>query len=213
MNAFSFGVNAFIVGDRRFDGIKANLEDAMRFRLRAFAFIGVVFAIAPLAVNADSTSTQIPAGTHVRFHLNETISSAKNRTGDTFTFILLDPISIDNAYIAADGTLGTGTIVLSGHAGSGGHEGDLTLRLDSLRTSGGHVVTFDDQRFEINGRNRKITSAVLGFVPFVGLGADFIRGNDVRVDPTTPIETVLKHPATITEAGVATPPPASRLGG
>ncbi|MBD5606476.1 MAG: hypothetical protein IAI48_15505, partial [Candidatus Eremiobacteraeota bacterium] len=81
-------------------------------------------------------------------------------------------------------------------AGSQGHEGDLTLRLDSLHTADGRTFSFDDQRFEIDGRNRKIVSGLLGLVPYAGVGARFIRGSDVRVDPSTPIETVLLRSAT-----------------
>jgi hypothetical protein len=99
--------------------------------------------------------------------------------------------------IPATGSMGSGTVVLAGHAGPNGHEGDLTLRLDTLQTADGRVVTFADQRFEIDGRNYKIASGVLGFTPFVGVAARIIRGKEISVDPATPIETVLLHPATI----------------
>ena len=154
---------------------------------------------------ADEARGTIPAGARVRFHLLSAISSNRSRTGDRFAFALLAPIAYDDATIPVDGTTGLGTVFLAGHAGNGGHEGDLTLRLDSLRTADGRTVTFDDQRFKIDGRNRKVASGVLGFVPFVGIGSFLIRGSDVRVDPATKIETVLARAADVTPAG-GTPP-------
>jgi hypothetical protein len=154
------------------------------------------------ATFADQKPQWIAAGTRVRFHLEAPISSSESRTGQTFTFALITPIVLDGSTIPAVGSTGSGTIVLAGHAGPNGHEGDLTLRIDTLRTADGRVVTFADQRFEINGRNYKIATGVLGFTPFVGIGARIIRGKEITVDPATPIETVLLRPATI-----AYPPP------
>jgi hypothetical protein len=103
--------------------------------------------------------------------------------------------------------VGLGLVFLSGASGSNGHEGDLTIRPDSVRTPDGRVVTFDDQRIGINGRNRKIASTLLGFVPFAGIAAGYIRGSDIHIDDKTPIDTVLLHPATVTKAGSPTPLP------
>jgi hypothetical protein len=37
-------------------------------------------------------------------------------------------------------------------------------------------------------------SGVLGFIPYAGLGAMFIKGSDISIDPATPIDTVLTQP-------------------
>jgi len=99
-------------------------------------------------------------------------------------------------FIAA-GAQGNGTIVLAGRAGANGHEGDLTIRLDNVSTADGNKLVFNDQRIHLNGRNRKVASAVLGFVPFVGLGSKLIRGSEIHVDPSTAILTSLTAPATV----------------
>jgi hypothetical protein len=153
---------------------------------------------APAALSSPGTpaAVAIPAGTRLRFHVDEPLSSNGSKTGQAFGFVLLDPIEVDGRVIAPSGAAGSGTVFLAGHAGNQGHEGDLTLRLDSLNAAADAGVTFADQRFQINGRNRKAAATILGFVPYAGLGAMFIRGSDVRVDPSTPIETVLLRPAT-----------------
>lgn len=180
--------------------------------LRALSVRTIVAAIllagASCAVAfADQTAPTIPAGTRLKFHVLAPIASNESKTGETFAFALLTPVVLGDRSIPADGTTGSGTIYLAGHAGSAGHEGDLTLRLDSLHTPDGHVVVFADQRFQINGRNRKVTAGLLGFIPYAGIGARLIRGSDVRVDATTPIETVLTRPATITNDSSLAPTP------
>jgi hypothetical protein len=156
---------------------------------------------APLPVG-----TVVPPGTQVRFHLDTALSSGQNKTGERFSFTLLEPITVDSRVLVPAGAQGVGTVFLAGHAGSSGHEGDLTLRLGSVRTPDGNRLAFADQRVEINGRNRKAASHLLGLIPFAGMGARFIRGGESRVDPDRPIETVLKNAATV-EAGSEDPSP------
>lgn len=163
---------------------------------RALAAAAILIA-ASGATLPDQKPQWIAAGTRVQFHLEAPVSSSESRTGQKFAFALITPIVLDGSVIPANGSTGSGTVVLAGHAGPNGHEGDLTLRLDTLQTPDGRVVTFADQRFEINGRNYKIATGVLGFTPFVGVAARIIRGKEISVDPATPIETVLLHPATI----------------
>lgn len=171
--------------------------------VRLAALATFVLATCSWAI-AEVTTVAVPAGTRLQFHLLAPVASDESRTGDPFRFALLAPITIDGVTIAAEGDVGMGTLVLAGHAGSSGHEGDLTLRLDTLRTSDGRVITFADQRFEKNGTNQKIQSGVLGFVPIIGFGARFIRGKEIRIEPAMPIETVLIRPATV---GSALPAP------
>ena len=160
-----------------------------------------VVTASPVAVPSPAATTTVvsgvAAGTRIRFHVDAPLSSATSKTGETFAFTLLDPVQTTGERVIPSGTKGSGTLLLSGHAGSGGHEGDLTLRLDTLDLGGGQTLHFDNQRFEINGRNRKAASSILGFVPIVGYAAMFMRGSDVRIDPSTPIETVLARPALI----------------
>ena len=139
----------------------------------------------------------VAAGTRIRFHVDAPLSSATSKTGETFAFTLVDPVHTTGARVIPAGTKGSGTVLVAGHAGSQGHEGDLTLRLDTLALADGGTLSFDNQKFEVNGRNRKAASGILGFIPLVGYGAMFIRGNDVRIDPGTPVETVLDRGALI----------------
>ncbi len=176
--------------------------------VRSAALFASFVAVVPSGAPADDGSIcTIPAGTHVTFLLDAPLSSAKNRTGEAFGFTLVHPIEAPGCTIPVDGAVGLGLVYLSGASGSNGHEGDLTIRPDSIRTPDGRIVTFDDQRIGINGRNRKIASTLLGFVPFAGIAAGYIRGSDIHIDDKTPIDTVLLHPAIVTKAGSPTPLP------
>jgi len=152
------------------------------------------------AASAPAQSPEVPPGTHLRFHLNAPLSSGKSKTGQPFAFTLLSPIRVDNGVVIPAGAQGAGTLLLAGHAGSQGHEGDLTLRLDGVRMVNGKQLRFKDQRIELNGRNRKVASGLLGFVPVVGYGAMLIRGSESRIDAKTPIETVLENAAFVTSS-------------
>ncbi len=161
---------------------------------------------------ADTMLGTIPQGTRLRFHVTAPISSNGTKTGEAFNFVLLDPIVSDGKVIVAQGATGEGTVYLAGHAGSSGHEGDLTLRIDSAHTVDGNLITFNDQRFEVNGRNRKVAVQLLGFVPYAGLASGMIRGSDIHVGVDRTIETVLLRPATITDVTPLVPAPAAPTG-
>jgi hypothetical protein len=139
----------------------------------------------------------VPAGTAVHFHLNAPISSADSKSGTPFTFTLIAPIVATGGITIPSGSYGHGTLILAGRAGHSGHEGDLTLQLVSVTMSGHRQLNFVNQRFEVNGRNQKIVAGVLGFAPYIGIGAMFIRGSDITIGVKNPVLTVLKNPAPI----------------
>jgi hypothetical protein len=138
----------------------------------------------------------VPAKTPLAMHLTAPVSSNGSISGSTFAFVMVDPVVIDGKTVVAAGATGTGTLVLAGHAGWSGHEGDLTLRFDRVATVDGQSLQFNDQRIEINGRNRKVISFLAGFVPYAGIAAGFIRGSEMSIAPTTVIHTVVKKDAT-----------------
>lgn len=162
---------------------------------------GVAPPAAPGQVPAPATAPQVapwlvPAKTPLAVHLTAPVSSNGSRSGSTFTFVTVDPVVVDGKTVVAAGAQGTGTLILAGHAGWSGHEGDLTLRFDSVQTVDGQVLQLNDQRVEINGRNRKVMAFLAGFVPYAGMAAGFIRGSEVSVAPTTVIHTIIKRDAT-----------------
>ena len=154
----------------------------------------------PSATPVPAADIGAPTGTTLHFHLTQTVSSNGSKTGSTFGFVMDEPIVRDGKTLVAAGTAGTGTVVLAGPAGMRGHEGDLTLRMDSIPTVNKDQILQINQTVEINGRNIKLYSAALGFVPFVGLGASFLHGQNIAIPPDKPITTVLKQDAALAPA-------------
>jgi hypothetical protein len=172
------------------------LSRLSRTRLaRSFVIIAVIAGC--LAVTNSTVQLQVPAGTHVRFHLAAPLSSNESKSGQSFGFVLTDAIEVDGRMIAAVGATGAGTLMLAGRAGNRGHEGDLTLRIDSVPTADGGKILFDNQTFEINGVNAKAASMAAGMIPFVGFFAQFIRGQEEHLGVNRIIETVLLRPADV----------------
>jgi hypothetical protein len=169
--------------------------------LRACFFTAVLLLSGPVAANADGVAgfaagtEKLPAKTVLHFHLTQPLSSDRSKTGQRFSFVLLESLVADGTILVPKDTVGMGTVLLAGKAGTSGHEGDLTLRLDSIPTVSGRQLIFDDQRMRINGRNQKVVAGVLGFIPYAGLGARLIRGSEMSIDPQTPLTTVLDHQA------------------
>jgi hypothetical protein len=156
-------------------------------------FLTTALLAAILTANAPSTPTPVslPAGTRLRFHLVRPLMSDHSKTGQPFSFVLLEAVSVGGRVLVDNGAVGTGTVVLAGHNGTSGHEGDLTLRLDQMPAINGAPVVFCKQQLRLNGRNKKVVSGLLGLIPFAGLGARYIRGSEIHISTKTPIETVL----------------------
>jgi hypothetical protein len=166
----------------------------MKMLARLTPLVLLIAVATPAA--ADVWLDPLPARTRLAFHVDRPLSSDKSASGDRFAFELTEPVRSNATVILPAGAVGSGTVYLAGHAGAAGHEGDLTLRLDSIAAPDGGRFVFADQRFEVNGRNRKVASFALGAVPFVGMASHFVvRGAEVRIDPTTRLETVLERPA------------------
>jgi hypothetical protein len=145
--------------------------------------------------NVAAINEMLPAKTTLHFHLAQPLSSDHSKTGQRFSFVLTESLVADGTILVPKDSVGMGTLLLAGKAGTSGHEGDLTLRLDSIPTVSGRQLIFDDQRMRINGRNLKVASGVLGLIPWAGLGAHFIRGSEISIDPETPLTTVLDRKA------------------
>lgn len=158
------------------------------------------WADTPAAVDSPGPDVRIvPAKTPIAFHFLQSLSSATTVPGSHFAFVLVAPMRVGGAVVAETGSVGSGTVLVSGPAGNQGHEGDLTLRLDILY-GGDDEIVFQDERGVGRGKERKLLSAVLG------LPGIFVHGSDLVIDPATVISAMLDHPATIRPiAGETTP--------
>ena len=123
----------------------------------------------PVATNpepAPPRSVTIARGTLVTVRLGETISTERNRQGDSFVAALDEPLVIDGLVIAEKGARATGRVVDLVEAGRVKGLARLSLELTSVMSSDGQKVELQTASFEKQGPASKAEDAQK-----VGIGA------------------------------------------
>ncbi|MGH9713053.1 MAG: hypothetical protein ACRD5M_07120 [Candidatus Acidiferrales bacterium] len=175
----------------------------------------------------DSTKPlTIPEGTDLPVVLNQTISTATNRSGDTFTAILTAPIVVDGKTVIPQDARVAGHVVESVPSGRLKGVARLELTLDSVEVNGkSYDLSTDDEGRR--GKNHNKRNAILigggaGFGAIVGAiagggvgaavgsavgagagtaGAAYTGKKDIRVPVETALTFRLTRPVTIPVKG------------
>ena len=100
-------------------------------------------------------SVTIARGTLVTVRLSDTISTERNRQGDSFTATLDEPLVIDGLVIAEKGARATGRVVNLVEAGRVKGLARLALELTSVMTSDNQKVELRTASFEKQGATSK----------------------------------------------------------
>jgi hypothetical protein len=86
---------------------------------------------------------EIPAGTKLRIRTNQALDTARNRTGDSFSAMLVEPVKMQDEVLLPEGTPFQGHISAAKSSGRLKGRGYLTVTLDS---------------FELNGQTYKVAT-------------------------------------------------------
>lgn len=78
----------------------------------------------------------VPAGTEVQVRLNQTLDTARNRAGDTFSAVLNEPVVANGSVIVPKGTPFRGHLTAAKPSGRLKGRGYLTVTLDSFELNG-----------------------------------------------------------------------------
>lgn len=78
----------------------------------------------------------IPAGTEVQVRLNQTLDTARNRAGDSFSAVLNAPVVANGSVIIPKGTLFRGRLTAAKPSGRLRGRGYMTVTLDSFELHG-----------------------------------------------------------------------------
>jgi hypothetical protein len=78
----------------------------------------------------------IPAGKRVTVRLVQSISSKTAKEGDAFDATVTSPITVNGKVLVTSGSTASGTVVSANSRGKFKGEGELSLRLTSLRVNG-----------------------------------------------------------------------------
>jgi hypothetical protein len=167
----------------------------------------------------------IPAGTSLTVRLGETLSTARNRPGDTFTATLDQPLIIDGLAIAERGARVEGKVVQSDRAGRVSGTSRLELQLSNLHASDGQVAPIETALFSKVGETSKgsdvkkigagaAIGAAIGAIAGGGKGAAIgagvggaagtgtvmaTRGKDAEIPVETRLTFRLQNAVTLTE--------------
>lgn len=101
----------------------------MQSKMKRYAtLLSTTFLLTALCV-----AQAIPAGTPVRVILNQSISSEKATSGESFSGTLASDLVINNKTIAKKGDAVNGTVTYANASGRLSKPGQLTLRLTSIK--------------------------------------------------------------------------------
>lgn len=97
----------------------------------------------------------VPSGTAVAVRLQQSISSASATSGDSFDFVLAEPLVVGEKTIAPAGALGTGRVVAARKSGRLHNSGYLRLALASIEIDGEQVPLQSSSIFISGGTYKK----------------------------------------------------------
>ena len=115
---------------------------------------------------AKANTVTIPVGTMLRVRLNETLSTERNRPGDTFTATLDQPLVIDGFVLAERGARAQGRIVEADRSGRVRGVAMMQVELTQIATSDGQKVRINTGYYEKKAESEKKKDAAK-----VGIGA------------------------------------------
>ncbi|MEP6539343.1 MAG: hypothetical protein ABJF23_28660 [Bryobacteraceae bacterium] len=119
----------------------------------------------------------VPAGTTLSVRIDETLSSEKNRAGDSFRAILDQPLAVDGLVVAERGARVMGKVIDSDRAGRVKGVALLTLELTQLNTSDGQKVKIQTETFNKHGETSKKADGVkIGAAAAIGAAIGAIAG-------------------------------------
>jgi hypothetical protein len=112
--------------------------------------------------DAAQAENELPAGTAVTIRLQQAISSASARSGDSFDAVLDEPLVVNGQTIADRGTAVTGRVVAARSSGHMNNSGYLRLTLASLKLGDKQVPLETSSVFVAGGAHKKRNLELIG---------------------------------------------------
>lgn len=153
---------------------------------------------------ATRTSVTIPVGTPIDVALDESLSSAQNRSGDQFEASVESDVVVNGQTVIPRYARAEGRVVEARPSGRTDGAAQLVLALDSVEI-GGKQYPIDTSDQGENGQNQKMRNVVLTGGP-AGAGAGtataaFTGKKDIRLPAETPLTFRLARPVTVPGKG------------
>jgi hypothetical protein len=166
-----------------------------------------VLAQQPTRTAAARRCCRVPAGTVVIVELAERVSTKTNKTGDTFTVRLVEPVVVSGQVVLQAGTVGVGVVEDAAKPGLGGKGGKLVLSARSLTGPGGADLPLKGLQLSGNGKGYATAATALGvgglgFAP-LGVAGIIVHGGDATLPEGTQGTAKLAASATLRSLGRA----------
>jgi outer membrane lipoprotein SlyB len=111
---------------------------------------------------ASKETVVVPQGTAVAIRLQHSISSESATSGDSFDFVLAEPLVINGKTVAPEGAAGIGRVVAARKSGRLHNAGYLRLTLASIAVSGEQTPLQSSSLYISGGSYRKRNWAFIG---------------------------------------------------
>ncbi len=102
--------------------------------------------------------TTVQPGTTLAVRVSETLSSDRNRTGNTFPATLASPLVVNGFVVARGGSTVLGRVVNARRAPVIGGRSELTLALTNITTADGNLVRIDTSTWDERGAHSSIVN-------------------------------------------------------
>ncbi len=112
----------------------------------------------PALSHPASTAITVQPGTTLAVHLSETLSSDRNRPGDTFRASLASPLVVNGYVIADAGATVLGRVVISHRAPLIGGRSDLSLTVTDISTADGRLTHVETGTCDVRGARSNLTN-------------------------------------------------------
>ena len=129
----------------------------------------------------------LTADSLVRVKFLDELHSGRNRTGDRFDFVTVDPIEYQGKVLLPKGTKGEGTILRARRRGMFGKSGRLELDFGEVTLKGGKEVRLMVSKASDEANERSLVAAgtsgagALLLGPIGLAGGVFMKGRDVHI--------------------------------
>lgn len=157
-------------------------------------FAALAVTTAPLPAG---TRIVLPAGTPLSVVVTNPISSATAKVGDTFAIAAKSDVVVGGWIAVKKGAPGQGEILAVTPAGSHGKPGSLGIRMDWIYAADGEKVKLGNQNSTQEGEGKTGVSSTMTILSYALLGPlglfthNFVKGKDVVVDDTHPLQTYI----------------------
>jgi hypothetical protein len=139
----------------------------------------------------------LPARTPIRLTLTNPVGSKTAIPGEQFPLTVSEDIKIEGTIVIPQGTPAIGEVIHAQKAKGFGKAGELLLTIRYIDLNGMKIKMRAFQ--PLQGNNKSSTAMAVSSIPYVGVFAGFVQGDDIQmpaltqVQALTALENIMTH--------------------